>query len=127
MTRDTARILGASMLAMAVLLLCALPMAAQGDSSGTVVNQPVAFAVSPPLRELAKLPQQPVYGFHEINPIRRIPKPYAGSAVDPVEQNRVGLPSSYTVGVNVIGVGNGFPGYTVPDAPPDTQMDVGDT
>jgi hypothetical protein len=127
MTRNAARIIGASMLAMGVLLLCALPLAAQGDSSGTIVNHPVAFAVSPPLRELAKLPQQPVYGFHEVNPVRLIPKPYAGSAVDPVEQSTAGPASNYTVGINVIGVGNGFPGYTVPDAPPDTQMDVGDT
>ena len=34
---------------------------------------------------------------------------------------------NYTIGLDFLGVGNGFPGYTVPDAPPDTNMAVGDT
>jgi len=110
---------------MMALLICALPLCAQ--DSPKEVNRPVAFAVSPPLRELAKLPQAPVYGFHQANPVHQVPKPYAGRVVDPVEQNVVNQPANYTVGLNVIGVGNGFPGYSVPDAPPDTQMDVGDT
>ncbi len=35
--------------------------------------------------------------------------------------------AAYTIGANILGVGNGFPNYTVPDAPPDTTMAVGDT
>ena len=34
---------------------------------------------------------------------------------------------NFTIGLDFLGVGNGFPGYTVPDAPPDTNMAVGDT
>jgi hypothetical protein len=32
----------------------------------------------------------------------------------------------YTIGANILGVGTGYPNYSVPDAPPDTNMAVGD-
>ena len=108
-----------------VLLLCALPVAAQDT-----VNHAAAFAISAPLRDLAKLPQAPQYGFHEANPVRRIPKPFSGQGpvVDSAEQSSLLVPeANYGVGANFLGVGNGFPGYSVPDAPPDTNMAVGDT
>jgi hypothetical protein len=48
--------------------------------------------------------------------------------VDPVEQSSQPSPSvAYSIGANILGVGNGFPNYSVPDAPPDTTMAVGDT
>lgn len=112
-------------LALAALLLCSLPLAAQ-DS----VNHAVRFAVSAPLGELANLPQAPQYGFHEANPVRRVPKPSSGQQVvmDSTEQSSLLVPeASYSVGANFLGVGNGFPNYSVPDAPPDTNMAVGDT
>jgi len=127
MTRSKARIIGASMLAVGALLLCCLPLAAADNN--TSINQAVRFAVSPPLRDLAKLPPRPQYGFHEANPVRRIPKrPVGGPVVDTVEQSSVpaGGPA-YTIGTDILGVGNGFPNYSVPDAPPDTNMAVGDT
>ena len=111
-------------LAVVTLLVCSLPLAAQDK-----VNHPVAFGVSAPLGELAKMPQSPSYGFHEANPVRRIPKrPGAGSVVDQAEQNYFNGPeANYSIGANFLGVGNGFPNYSVPDAPPDTNMAVGDT
>jgi len=118
------------MLAVGVLILCGLQLAAQDSASPQpTVREAVGFAVSPPLRDLAKLPRTPHYGFHEILPVRLIPKRDFGITVDPVEQNTaIGAPSTnYTVGLDFLGVGNGFPGYTVPDAPPDTNMAVGDT
>src|SRR5271157_4443305 len=127
MTRIKARIIGASLLAVGALLLCCLPLAAADNN--TSINQAVRFAVSPPLRDLAKLPPRPQYGFHEANPVRRIPKrPVGGPVVDTVEQSSVpaGGPA-YTIGTDILGVGNGFPNYSVPDAPPDTTMAVGDT
>ncbi len=130
LTRSTARIFGSSMLAVGVLILCGLQLAAQDSASPEpTVRQAVRFAVSPPVRDLAKLPRAPRYGLHEALPVRRIAKPYFGLAVDPVEQNTaIGAPAaSYTIGLDFLGVGNGFPGYTVPDAPPDTNMAVGDT
>jgi len=114
------------MLAMGVLLLCTLPLAAQDNN--TYLQHAERFAVSPPLRDLAKLPPHPQYGFHEANPVRRVPKHAIGQVVDRVEQSSVPAGgSNYTVGANILGVGNGFPNYSVPDAPPDTNMAVGDT
>jgi len=45
-----------------------------------------------------------------------------------VEQSSIDVPeASYSVIASFLGVGNGFPNYSVPDAPPDTNMAVGDT
>ena len=128
LTRSNARIFGSSMLVVGLLVLCGLQLAAQDSASPEpTVRQAVGFAVSPPLRDLAKLPRAPQYGVHEALPVRRIPKRDFGIAVDPVEQNTTRPSTSFTIGLNLLGVGNGFPGYTVPDAPPDTNMAVGDT
>jgi hypothetical protein len=125
MTRNTARIIGSSMLAMGVLLLCALPLLAQDSPQQPTLNHAQAFGVSPRLDELAKLPQPVQYGFHEANPYRRIAKANFGSSVDPAQRS-ADYPAEFAVGQNLLGVGNGFPGYSVPDAPPDTNMAVGD-
>ncbi len=118
------RIIVTVCLAVGALLLCGLPLAAQDAA-----NHPTAFGISAPLGELAQLPQPLRYGFHEANPVRRVPKRPFGKVVDEVEQNRAGEgpEASVAVGANFLGVGNGFPGYSVPDAPPDTNMAVGDT
>ncbi|MGA2002338.1 MAG: choice-of-anchor D domain-containing protein [Terriglobales bacterium] len=114
----------ASLLALGLLLMCSLPLAAQDP-----VNHARGFAISAPLGEMAQMPQTLQYGFHEANPVRRIPKrAFKGQAVDPVEQSSLlGPEASYGIGANFLGVGNGFPNYSVPDAPPDTTMAVGDT
>ena len=112
-------------LALVALLVSSLPLAAQDQ-----VKHPVAFAVSPRLGDLAQQPQTPQYGFHEANPVRRVPKRFAGEGqvVDRVEQSSIDVPeASYSVIASFLGVGNGFPNYSVPDAPPDTNMAVGDT
>src|ERR1019366_3838316 len=123
MTRNTARIIGTSMLVLGVLLLCILPLAAQEMT----VSHAQYMTVTPRLDELAKLPRQMQYGFHEANPVRRIAKRDFGKSVDPVEQSSAAPTSNYSIVANFLGLGNGFPGYTVPDAPPDTNMAVGDT
>jgi hypothetical protein len=106
-----------------VALVFSLPLAAQDT-----VNHPQAFGISAPLGELAKIPQAPSYGFHEANPVRRVPKKAAEKIDDQVEQRYANGPqANYTIGANFLGVGNGFPNYSVPDAPPDTTMAVGDT
>jgi len=118
-----ARIAGVWWVATAVMLLCSLPSAAQDP-----VNHAVAFGVSARLDDLAKLPQPLQYGFHEANPVHPVPKRSFGQVVDRVEQNSLVNPAAnYTIGANFLGVGNGFPNYSVPDAPPDTNMAVGDT
>jgi hypothetical protein len=113
----------ACMLVLIALLLIGLPLAAQEPA-----NHPTAFGISAPLGALAKLPQPLGYGFHEANPVHRVPKRSFGRVVDQVEQSSAGAPTgNFTVGASFLGVGNGFPNYSVPDAPPDTTMAVGDT
>ena len=126
MTRNTARIMGTAVLAIGALLLCTMPLLAQ-DSPSPSVNRAEPSQVSPRLDELAKLPAPLQYGFHEAPPLRLIPKRNFGSSVDPVERGALAGPSSVSIGFNYLGLGNGYPGYTVPDAPPDTNMAVGDT
>ena len=67
MTRS--KIAGLALLAMGSLVSCALPLAAQENN--TYVQHATRFAISPPLRDLAKMPQAPVYGLHLANPVRR--------------------------------------------------------
>jgi hypothetical protein len=117
------KVAGVALLAMGALILLGVPAFASDP-----VNHPVAFGISAPLGQLAKLPQAPVWGLHEANPARRTPKPTVnGRVVDTVEQNSLQPTAHYTIGDNFLGVGNGYPNYTVPDAPPDTTMAVGDT
>jgi hypothetical protein len=120
---NRARDIGACSYALVALLLCSLPLVAQD-----AVRHAVAFGISAPLGDLAKLPQPLQYGFHEANPVHRVPKRSFGQVVDAVEQSSLASPeANYTIGANFLGVGNGFPNYSVPDAPPDTTMAVGDT
>ena len=127
------KILGSFTLVLGVLILCDVPLLEQDTPtlSPTMTSRhPVAFAVTPPLRELAKLPQPPRYGFHVADPghwVNFHPDRYSAAVVDPVEQSSQGGPTSLSVGLNLLGVGTGFPGYSVPDAPPDTNAAVGDT
>ncbi len=110
------------MVVLGVLLLSCLPLAAQDAA-----HHAVAFAISERLGDLAKLPQPLHYGFHEANPVHQIPKRSFGTVADRVEQtSALGAPAG-VISVNFLGVGNGFPNYSVPDAPPDTTMAVGDT
>ena len=128
LTRSNARIFGSSMLVVGLLVLCCLQLAAQDSASpAPTVSEAVGFAVSPPLRDLAKLPQPPQYGVHEALPVRRIPKHDFGIAVDPVEQNSASPSTNFAIGLDFLGVGNGFPSYSDTGAPPDTNMAVGDT
>jgi hypothetical protein len=112
-------------------MLCVLPAFAQDNSTPQMtVRHATGFSISPPLSELAKLPRQPIWGFHEAIPVRWVdfhPGRKLEHVVDTVEQSSPGGPASISLGLNLLGVGNGFPGYSVPDAPPDTNAAVGDT
>ncbi|MGA3054005.1 MAG: hypothetical protein ABSD63_07340 [Candidatus Korobacteraceae bacterium] len=108
-------------------LFFSVALTAQDNSLKPTVNHAVASGVSAPLRDLAKLPTAPHYGFHEANPVHRLPRRPAASVVDRVEQKTAGGSANYSIGVNFLGIGNGFPGYTIGFAPPDTNMAVGDT
>ncbi|HLI64053.1 MAG TPA: hypothetical protein VKV05_11680 [Terriglobales bacterium] len=121
MTRS--KIVGAAMLAVGALVLCSLPLLAVENSPQAVLSHPVAFGAGRVTVPLAP----PPFNLHLAEPVRRIPKPYVAPVVDPVVQHRGAPTTEFNMVYHVLGVGNGFPGYSVPDAPPDTTLAVGDT
>ncbi len=112
--------------ALGSLLLSTSLLFAQTDN--TYLAHAQRFAVSARLDELAKQPQPVRYGYQEANPVRYVPLPPMARWWIPVEQTSVASSSpTYAVGANLLGVGHGFPNYTIRAAPPDTNMAVGDT
>ena len=120
MTRS--KIAGLALLALGALLLCSLPMVAADHTPQPILKHATAFGAGRVTEAL--VPE--VYGFHEANPVRRIPKPHVGPVTDAAQQRTLS-PSEFNLVYHVLGVGNGFPNYSVPDAPPDTTLAVGDT
>jgi hypothetical protein len=113
------------MLGLLALLICAQPLSAQVNSPKMTVNRPVSFAVSPPLRELAKLPHRQHYGFEKTEPVHQVnfhPGRILGPAVDSVEQKSAGIPSAISIGLTIPGISRMGPYW-----PPDTNAAVGDT
>ncbi len=122
MTRS--KMLGVAMLAMGALVLCSMPLAAQNSPQPQpILQHAVAFAAG----QVTTSEAPPMFSLHLAEPVRRIAKPHAGLVMDPALQRTGSQSGEFNQGFSVMGVGNGFPGYSVPDAPPDTTMAVGDT
>ena len=115
-----------AMLVVSMLLFGGLSVSAQ-DNPKPIVSMGEVFAVSAPLRDLAKLPAEPEYGFRLPEPVRGMQRAPAGPVVDTVEQTDAGPASNFSVGLNVMGVGNGFSNYVVDWPRPDSNLGVGDT
>ncbi len=119
----TMKAMGLSMLALGALLLCSLPLAAADDSQPqNTLQHATDFGAG---HVTVVLPRP--YGLHLATPVRLTPKQPAKAGVDPVVQHNKPYPAEFALNYHVLGVGNGFPGYSVPDAPPDTTLAVGDT
>jgi hypothetical protein len=97
------------------------------------VNDPIQADVSAPLRDIVAASATQVYSTHEgprvlrpklqrLQSAQRQTGAAAGAAA-----SSIGAAVPAVVGVNVLGVGTGFPNYTVPDAPTDANLAVGDT
>jgi hypothetical protein len=118
------KIAGVATLAVGALLLFSLPLAAADNPSPQAAfNHATAFGSG-------RVPYGPPavhYGFHEANPVRRIDKQHFAPVADTVERRSLEPSTEFSLVNHWLGVGNGFPGYSVPDAPPDTTMSVGDT
>ena len=121
-----------------VVLLSASTLAQQTPAHPSVLTNPevngaIQFDVSRPLRDMAtEVPTQT--GFHVGSPVKHphlqelMQAARQGQQIkDGALQTSGGPAVAATLGLNLLGVGNGFPGYSVPDAPPDTVMAVGDT
>ena len=122
---------------LAVLMLVSVFSLAQQPSTPNVlthpeVNQPIHFDVSRPLRDMAT-EVAPQMGFHLASPVK-FPHletlTQSGQQEQPSDgalQTVPGPAIAATLGLNLLGLGSGFPGYSVPDAPPDVNLAVGDT
>lgn len=128
------------------LLICGLPLlttlqaTAQEEPSlplvltNPEVNYPIQFDISPPLSEMA-VEVSPQQGVHQALPVRhpklqllqQLAEQGQGRLADDALQTSVGPLVNTTIGLNLLGVGNGFPNYRVPDAPSDVNLAVGDT
>ena len=125
-----------SLLALTLCLACVVPMSAANP--GVLTNPQVShanFAYVPSLNALiAQQPNQnPEYGYHLASPVE-LPKPAQnqgfqrlGPFNDRAAQNGYVRASVPTDVVDWLGVGIGFFGYSVPDAPTDGQINIGDT
>jgi len=120
MTRG--KMLGVSILAVGALILCSMPMVAADSAPQPILQHARASASGHvTIGETA-----PLYGLHQANPVHRIPKPYVAPSHDAAAQGPPFSPE-FSLNYHVLGVGVGFPNYSVPDAPPDTTGAVGDT
>ena len=110
------------MLALAALFVCTLPTFAAQGSSQPILQHARAFAAG----HVTYGEQPAPYGLHVANPVHKIPKPYVAPSPDRVEQHGIASQSGeFNLNYHVLGVGVGFPNYSVPDAPPDTTGAVG--
>ncbi|MFZ0774547.1 MAG: Ig-like domain-containing protein [Candidatus Sulfotelmatobacter sp.] len=98
------------------------------------VSSAIHFDVSPPLREMAA-EVSPESGEEELetpvlHPKLRLLQEAARSRApreDGALQTYVAPLVSAPIGLNLLGVGKGFPNYSIPDAPTDVNLAVGDT
>ena len=113
-------------LALGCWLLSSLPLwAADQPSPHMTSDHAAAFAVSPPLRDLAKFPAAPYYSYHLAHEVRRTSiHPEHPYQPDAVEQNSPGAPANVTLGLNLLGLDNA---QSCECQPPDTNAAVGDT
>ena len=117
------KILGVSIVAMGALMLCSMPMAAADSAPQAILQHARAFGSGHVT--IGEAP--PPYGLHLANPVHRIPKPYVAPVRDSAAQSEAPFSPEFSLNYHVLGVGVGFPNYSVPDAPPDTTAAVGDT
>jgi hypothetical protein len=90
------------------------------------VRRAVSSAVSSPLRDLAKLPPPIRYIASENSQPARITQAI-GDLADPIEQISSNSGSNFSIDLNFLGLGNGFPTFTPSSIPPDANLAVGDT
>jgi hypothetical protein len=122
-----------------LLFVSAIPFWAQQQENvltNPKVSKAVAFAVTPPLRDLIKQQRQPLpFGFHQGDPAV-YPKAPKSSQIrssnglsfkDPVLQT-ISLPDTTPVKLqDWLGLGHGFFGYPVEVTPSDMNLSIGDS
>jgi hypothetical protein len=95
-------------------------------------NRAIHSDISPPLRDLINSQPVSVFGYREASPalkpklLKQLNFGDRSVSKSVAQQAQVQPFVAATVGVNVLGVGIGFHGYSVPDAPTDVNMASGD-
>ena len=125
-----------SLLAVILCLTGAVSLSAQSDN---VLRNPqvstAGFAVTPPLRDLVKNePTELQFGYHKAAPVL-YPKKNLGlksRRTDPNFKDAAAQAAAAPATIPVdqldwLGIGLGFFGYSVPDAPSDANLAIGDT
>jgi len=124
------------LLALILCLSCALNTLAQSDK---VLRNPQvsvgAFAVTPPLRDMVKnRPSELQFGLHQSPPVLYPKKNLAlkSRSIDPNYRDAAAQTEDAPATIPIkqldwLGVGTGFFGYSVPDAPTDANLSIGDT
>ena len=125
------------LLAAFLCLACAVTVSAQSDNvlRNPQVSVAAGFAITPPLRELVKnQPTELQFGFHRARPVLH-PKQNLAPKSDRIYPNfkdtvaqSQNAPDTIPVDLlDWLGLGVGFFGYSVPDAPSDANLSIGDT
>ena len=125
-----------SLLVMAMCLTFVMSMsAATNEATDKQVSKPY-FTTTPPLRDLIKNQQDLPFGYHQASPVlypkaaQRLANQKSNFAAqkDPLAASGYNAPDSVPAKVlDWLGVGIGFFGYSVPDAPTDGQISIGST
>jgi len=125
-----------SLLAVAVCLTCVAPMSAANNVLTNPQVSKANFATIPSLRNLIETQPQdamPLFGYHTASPVQ-YPKPQQrlaneklGAFQDPSAREAFLSGTIPTKVLDFLGVGTGFFGYHVPDAPTDGNLSIGDT
>jgi hypothetical protein len=129
-----------AMLCMLVVAISFFPVSLAAQAQPKVLTNPdvhtaIHFDVSAPLRQMAT--QAPMERGGEVEHPVLYPK--LQQLMQATQQGQKPVPDgalqttttgpfvNASIGLNLLGVGNGFPNYTVPDAPSDVNLAVGDT
>jgi hypothetical protein len=126
MTKRVQGAFGSFAVGITVLLLGGLTLCAQDNfSPKPTIRRATTRGISPPLRELAKLPGRPQYRFQASGLALQSQRRPAGAVVDAVEQSTGGTGSSFSIGISGLGLGSGFTGFSTNFNYPDDNIAVG--
>jgi len=126
MTATVVRIALLSQLCASVVLTSSLPATAEANPTPKV-RRAQHFAVSPALRDIARL-TLPIGNAAGAGASRLILRGDSSASADaPVEQVSTLSGSNFSINLNFLGLGNGFPNFTPSGAPPNPSLAVGTT
>lgn len=126
--RKASRFSPALLLAMFALLLLVLPASGQDSANRALTIQGEYNGLTQAVRDMTpdySAPMRQVLPLLHQHPVPFNFNPTA--AFDAALQQSYGPLVSTTAGLNILGLGKGFTGYTVTNVPPDTNASVGNT